>query len=273
MAVTSFLCVLISALILTLNTMPSFQEKEDKIMGDYWVFAVVEGVCMVWFTFEFTMRLISCPNKCRFFMKVMNWIDMLSLIPYIVTVILFNYTSLGDENETLGGVDNAKDIRRVVQFLNLLRIVKTLRIIRIFKLARHSTGLQALGYTLKSNYRDLALLIVFLGMGAIMFSSLTFVFENDSPNSPIHTMLDAYWWAIITMTTVGYGDVFPISGLGMVVGTVASVFGVLVIGLPIPIIGSAFNNYYAREKRRERIEAEKSKMYEGLMHRLEHREP
>ena len=84
----------------------------------------------------------------------------------------------------------------------MARIVKTLRIIRIFKLARHSTGLQALGNTMKANYRELGLLFLLLGMGAIMFASLIFVFEKEDADTTFHTMLDAYWWAIITMTTV-----------------------------------------------------------------------
>ena len=73
---------------------------------------------------------------------------------------------------------------------------------RIFKLARHSTGLQALGNTMKSNYKELGLLFLLLGMGAIMFASLIYVFEKEDNESTFKTMFDAYWWAIITMTTV-----------------------------------------------------------------------
>ena len=90
----------------------------------------------------------------------------------------------------------------------MARIVKTLRIIRIFKLARHSTGLQALGNTMKANYKELGLLFLLLFMGAIMFSSLIFVFEKEDPESTFKTMFDAYWWAIITMTTVSLASIF-----------------------------------------------------------------
>jgi len=136
----------------------------------------------------------------------------------------------------------------------MARIVKTLRIIRIFKLARHSTGLQALGNTMKANYKELGLLFLLLGMGAIMFASLIFVFEKEDPNSTFKTMFDSYWWAIITMTTVGYGDVTPVTGFGKVLGCFCAIFGVLVIGLPIPIIGNSFNKFYARQKRWEKKE-------------------
>ena len=91
---------------------------------------------------------------------------------------------------------HSEDVNRTAQYFRLLkmaRIVKTLRIIRIFKLARHSTGLQALGNTMKANYRELGLLFLLLGMGAIMFASLIFVFEKEDADTTFHTMLDAYW--------------------------------------------------------------------------------
>ena len=68
--------------------------------------------------------------------------------------------------------------------------------------AKHSTGLQALGNTMKANYKELGLLFLLLGMGAIMFASLIFVFEKEEETTTFHTMFDSYWWAIITMTTV-----------------------------------------------------------------------
>ena len=246
----SLICIILSTVILTLNTLPYFQENEDQFLGDFWVFTIIEMVYMLWFSLEYFIRLISCPSKRKFFQKVMNWVDILAIIPYFITIILYLVELQGEEVDE--DAENASDVRRIAQFFRLLRIVKTMRIIRIFKLAKHSTGLQALGLTFRSNYQELGLLILFLGMGAIMFSSLVYVFEDDNKSSKMGNMLDAYWWAIITMTTVGYGDVVPISFAGKLVGCFCAIFGVLVIGLPIPIIGSSFNNFYLREKRKEK---------------------
>jgi len=250
-ALVSICFIIISTVVLTLNTLPYFQVvNQAGVPTEYPLFALAEAIYMSWFTFELLIRLVSCPDKCKFVKNPMNVIDLLAVLPYYVSIALVRASS---------GAGELTEVRRIAQFFRIMRIV------RIFKLARHSTGLQALGYTFKNSYKELGLLLLFISIGVLIFSSLTFVFEKEATESgdgKFFTMLDAYWWALITMTTVGYGDIAPITGLGKVVGSMCAICGVLVVALPIPIIGNNFANFYKSERRKEQIQEKRAALEE-----------
>ena len=136
----------------------------------------------------------------------MNIVDVLAIAPYFVTLIIFESMPEGEDNEGFN------EIRRIVGVFRIMRIL------RVFKLARHSKGLQSIAYTLKTSYKELALLVLFMSMGVLVFASLVFFAEKGEEETPFVSIPVAFWWAIITMTTVGYGDMYPSSGIGMFLG-------------------------------------------------------
>jgi len=209
-------------------------EHDDNVPLFAESFFVIETVCIIWFTVELLVRFASSPDHVAFFRNVMNLIDVVAIAPYFFSL----GTAVADEGRTPGNRATS---------LAILRVVRLVRVFRIFKLSRHSKGLQILGLTIRASMRELGLLVFFLFICVVLFSSAVYFTEvDDEHESQFNSIPDAFWWAVVTMTTVGYGDMLPVSPLGKVVGSLCAIAGVLTIALPVPVIVSNFNYFYNR---------------------------
>ena len=132
--------------------------------------------------------------------------------------------------------------------MTLIEVLNTTRVVRIFRFFKLLYDLQILGKTVKASRYQLFLLLLILLIPVIIFSSLTLYTETlwgtDKSQSQFHSLPNSMWWGIITMTTVGYGDIVPASLAGKIVGDIASICGIIILSTSASVIGSTFSLYY-----------------------------
>ncbi|XP_011297583.1 potassium voltage-gated channel protein Shaker isoform X1 [Fopius arisanus] len=268
-AIISVFVILLSIVIFCLETLPEFKHykvfntttngtkiEEDEVPDITDPFFLIETICIIWFTFELSVRFLACPNKLNFFRDLMNVIDIIAIIPYFITLGTVIAGKEHEMNLPKAPVSPQDKSTNQAMSLAILRVIRLVRVFRIFKLSRHSKGLQILGRTLKASMRELGLLIFFLFIGVVLFSSAVYFAEAGSENSFFKSIPDAFWWAVVTMTTVGYGDMTPVGVWGKIVGSLCAIAGVLTIALPVPVIVSNFNYFYHRETDQEEMQSQ-----------------
>ncbi|XP_038604327.1 potassium voltage-gated channel subfamily S member 3 [Tachyglossus aculeatus] len=233
-AISSLSVVLASIVAMCIHSMPEFQKRDvnDREVEDP-ILEAVEITCIVWFTGELAIRLVAAPCQKKFWKKPLNIIDFVSIIPFYATLAVDRKEEESEDIENMG---------KVVQILRLMRIF------RILKLARHSVGLRSLGATLRHSYHEVGLLLLFLAVGISIFSVLVYSVEKDDQTSELGSIPICWWWATISMTTVGYGDTYPVTLAGKLIGSVCIICGILVVALPITIIFNKFSKYYQKQK-------------------------
>ncbi|KAI3388065.1 hypothetical protein SNEBB_002527 [Seison nebaliae] len=198
------------------------------------VFLYIEIVCNAWFFFEIIIRLLAAPNKWQFITSPINIMDVVATVAFYTDYIV----KLTEQTK-----------QEWIEFISILRIM------RLLKLTRHSSGLKILIHTFHASMKELTLLVFFGAIFIVIFASLMYYAERSeyNPNNNFESIPIGLWWAIVTITTVGYGDMVPKTAAGMLVGGVCAVVGVLCIALPVPVIVSNFAMYYSHMKARSKL--------------------
>jgi len=256
-SVLSTAFVTVSIVGMTISTLPSLQYKDAYgNLIDNPQLAMLETVCIAWFTLEYFLRLAGAPDKWTFLKDGMNIVDVLAIMPFFVSLFF-----LGPETQISGADPELPKEKEDTggSMEDILQVFRIFKLARVLKLARHSPGLQAIAYTLKNSYKELGLLIFLVCISGFIFASLCYFIEIDE-DSGFTSIPTAFYWVVITMTTVGYGDIFPVTGLGKLVGMMCAVSGVLVLSLPIPIIAGNFEIFHKSRQKKEKAEKSKKKL-------------
>lgn len=217
-------CEIFLVLIIIINIVCLGFETDKTIYLQYkTLFNQIKLVSVIIFTIEYILRLISL-EKLKDALKPLMIIDLLAILPFYLPLKCLD--------------------------LRILRTFRLLRILRMFKLARYFDALQMIGKViLKKKYELISIFGVLL---LLMFISsfLMFYTEADAQPNAFHNILDAFWWALVTFTTVGYGDVYPITPFGKILSGVIVLIGIMLFALPTSILTAEFLNEYQNKNQK-----------------------
>ena len=196
---------------------------------------IVESVCLFIFTFEFIFRLIVCPSVKERFQSWYTLTDILYFIPAWSRFII----ELSKPSWAHSGVNQAT-------LIIVLDAMVVFRVFRIFRLSRHYRGLRVLLLAIKASFSELFLLFIFVSFSLTIYASFIYSAEHyvTGSNFEDRNVFLGLWWALVTMTTVGYGDFVPSSTIGYIIATMTALTGILIIGMVVPIIAGNFHLYY-----------------------------
>uniref|UniRef100_A0A8C0CFN7 Potassium voltage-gated channel modifier subfamily V member 2 n=1 Tax=Balaenoptera musculus TaxID=9771 RepID=A0A8C0CFN7_BALMU len=231
--VASSLFVLISVVALALNTVEEMQQQAEQGAGGgnpRPFLEHVEMLCMAFFTLEFLLRLASTPDLRRFARSALNLVDLVAILPLYLQLLLECFTS---EDQVRGkGSLHEHDLETMGRVGQVLRVMRLLRIFRILKLC----------------YQQVGCLLLFITMGIFTFSEAVYSVEHDVRGTNFTSIPHAWWWAAVSISTVGYGDMYPETHLGRLFAFLCIAFGIILNGMPISILYNKFSDYYSKLK-------------------------
>lgn len=218
--------------VIVASLVPLFFKKENLI------FFIIDKVSVVIFIIDYLLRWITADfkyenKKATSFIKYpfsfMAIIDLLSILPSLTI------------------------INKGFKALRVLRMIRAFRVIRVFKVARYSNTFKTLGRVLKKSKEPLTAVCV-LAVGYIVISAL--IIYNVEPDT-FDTFFDAVYWATVSLTTVGYGDIYPVSSLGRIITMLSAFFGIAIVALPTGIITAGYMSEIESSKDEEDKKEEK----------------
>jgi voltage-gated potassium channel len=224
--------------VILLNVLAVMAESVAWIKASYgsWLTGF-EAISVVVFITEYALRVWACTanplyahlvtGRVRFVLTPLAIVDLLAVLPSI----LF-WT----------GMD-----------LRFLRALRLARLIRLGKLGRYSTALQSMWLAVRSRRDELVMALMLMTLILVVASSLMYMAESDRQPEAFSSIPATMWWGIMTLTTVGYGDVYPVTALGKLTAAVIAVVGIGLFALPAGIVGSAFVELREQQKAERQV--------------------
>lgn len=195
-----------------------------------------ETISVIIFTIEYVLRVwtsnLLYPKKSSFKARIkyifsfMALIDLLAILPFYLPLFI--------------PID-----------LRVLRVLRIIRLLRIFKINRYTNALNTIGQVFKNKASQLISSIMVVGLLMIIASVLMYNIENSVQPEAFSNALETMWWAVATLTTVGYGDVYPITAAGKVLATIIAFLGIGMVAVPTGIITAGFSELIKSNEKKD----------------------
>ena len=220
-------------LIIILSLVPLLFKQETttlKIIDKITVSVFIVDYLLRWITADYRFDKKGLISFIRYPFSFMAIVDFISILP------------------SLSVINSGFKVLRV------LRMIRALRVVRVFKAVRYSKNFEIIGNVLRSS-KDSLIAVCALAIGYIIISAL--VIFNVEPDS-FDTFFDAVYWATVSLTTVGYGDIYPISTVGRIITMISSLFGIAIVALPAGIITAGYMKELEKDKKEENKQEDKN---------------
>ena len=199
------ICILLSVLIVMLDSVGSIREKHGELLY------AVEWFFTILFTIEYIFRLICVGKPIRYAVSFYGIIDLLAILPTYVSIIFFRS-----------------------RYLAVVRVLRVLRIFRVLKLGHHTKEATVLKKALYASRRKILVFLFVVLSLVVIIGSLIYLIEEEE--NGFTSIPRSVYWAIVTLTTVGYGDISPVTGLGQFLAAIVMILGYSIIAVPTGIV-------------------------------------
>lgn len=210
--ISLLLLILLSVGLVMLESIPAIKARHHTVLVS------LEWILTFLFTIEYLLRIYCVKNRWRYIFSFYGVIDLLSILPFYLGLVL-----------------------PTSKYLASIRILRLLRIFRIFNLTRFTRGKNVLMLGLKESKDKIIVFLSFVILIVVVIGSVMYMVEHDHPESGFTSIPISIYWAIVTLTTVGYGDISPVTGLGQFLASVVMIIGYGVIAVPTSIVTMEMN--------------------------------
>lgn len=206
--------IVISIVILMLESVQSINDEY------YTFFNYIEWILTILFTIEYILRLYSVKKPIKYAASFYGLIDLLAILPSYLEIFFAGS-----------------------HFFLIIRVMRLLRVFRIFKLVRFMDESNTLAYSLRKSWPKISYFLFFIILTVCVIGTVMYLIEGGHPSSGFKNIPVSIYWCIVTLTTVGYGDISPITPLGQFLASVIMILGYSIIAVPTGIVTAEISRH------------------------------